>query len=197
MPLRARSALSRLAIALLAAVLLATLAGCGGEGTGGKGYVDGKGVINQAPPGKRVRIGKVSGTTLTGKHLDLSDYRGKVLVVNVWGSWCPPCRAEAPTLAAVARRLKSKDVVFVGIDTRDSSRSQGLAFKRQYHVDYPSIYDPDGRSLLAFRGAIAPDSIPSTMVVDRHGRVAASILGQVTSGSTLADLVHDARKSPA
>lgn len=177
---------------LVAAALVAGLSGCGAEGTGSKGYVSGSGVITQLPPAKRADVGPVSGTTLSGKPIDLADYRGKVVVVNVWGSWCPPCRAEASRLAAAARRLDG--VAFVGINTRDSSRAQGLAFNRRYDVQYPSIYDPAGHTLLAFHGTITPSSIPSTMVIDPKGRVAASILGEVTSTSTLVDLVHDARK---
>ena len=184
--------LRRLAAPLAAALLAATaLAGCGANGTGDKGYVDGNGVITRLAADHRTKVGAVSGTSLTGQHLDLAAYRGKVVVVNVWGAWCPPCRAEASRLGDAARRLKSKDVVFLGINTRDSSVDQGLAFERRYRVDYPSIFDPGGQTLLAFRGTITPSAIPSTVVIDKDGRVAASIIGEVTSATTLVDLVQD------
>jgi thiol-disulfide isomerase/thioredoxin len=109
----------------------------------------------------------------------------------VWGSWCAPCRAEAPMLAAAARDLSSKDVAFLGIDSRDPSESAARAFVRRFDVPYPSIYDQKGSTLLAFRGTLAPNSIPSTVVIDRQGRVAASVLGQI-SRTTLYDLVDDA-----
>jgi thiol-disulfide isomerase/thioredoxin len=138
--------------------------------------------------------GTVTGPTLDGRHESLAAHRGKVVVVNVWGAWCPPCRAEASTLVAAARALAPKGVVFLGIDSRDSSADQGRAFVRRYGVPYPSIFDPSGRTLLAFHGTLTPSSIPSTVVIDRRGRVAASILGQVTSRQTLIDLVQDAAR---
>ena len=127
--------------------------------------------------------------------MSLASYAGKVVVVNVWGSWCPPCRAEATDLAAASRELAPKGVVFVGINTRDASRDNGRAFERTYDVPYPSIYDPSGSNLLAFRRTLTPNSIPGTVVVDRQGRVAASILGRIPTKTTLVDLVEDVEKS--
>jgi peroxiredoxin len=85
-------------------------------------------------------------------------------------------------------------VVFVGINTKDSSPQQGLAFERRYDIPYPSLYDPSGRSLLAFTGTLNPSAIPSTVVLDKQGRVAASILDAVPSRQTLVDLVRDVQK---
>lgn len=167
------------------------LAGCA-EGTGDKGYVDGNGVITQLPAKDRHAVGQVSGTTLDGAHFDLADQRGKVVVVNVWGSWCAPCRAEAKTLAAAAADLTPQGVVFVGINTRDTSKDSARAFDRTYGITYPSIYDPFGKTLVAFRGTITPTAIPSTIVIDPQGRIAASVLGELTSKTTLVDLVQDA-----
>ena len=115
-----------------------------------------------------------------GKHVSLRDYRGKVVVVNVWGSWCPPCRAEAPMLADAARDLAKKGVVFLGINSRNPEQAGPQAFERRYEIPYDSIYDPDGQTLLAFHGTLAPNSIPSTVVIDKQGRVAASVIGKVT-----------------
>jgi thiol-disulfide isomerase/thioredoxin len=174
------------------AVALAT-AGCSNAGgTGDKGYVDGEGVITVLPVDKRKEPGEVSGETLDGKHVSLSSYAGKVVVINVWGAWCPPCRAEADELAAAARELAPKGVVFLGINSRDTSADNARAFERTYDVPYPSIYDPGGRNLLAFHGTLTPNSIPSTVVIDQQGRVAASVLGAITGKTTLVDLVDEA-----
>lgn len=188
------AALSALVLTLLLALLVA---GCSGsDGTGDKGYVDGTGVITQLDPGDRDEPGEVSGTTLEGEDISLDDFRGKVVVVNVWGSWCPPCRAEADELVEAAERLQpGGEVAFLGINTRDNSSETALAFQRSRKVPYPSIFDPGGRTLLAFRGTLTPASIPSTVIIDRQGRVAASILGQLPSVTTLVELVTDAQKT--
>jgi thiol-disulfide isomerase/thioredoxin len=180
--------------AVLAAVLLAgSLAGCSRDAVGGsgdQGFVAGKGVITVLKTADRKRPGPVAGTTLSGRHVSLRDYRGKIVVVNVWGSWCPPCRAEAPMLAAAARELRHQGVTFLGINSRNPERAGPQAFVRHYKIPYDSIYDPDGRTLLAFHDTLPPNSIPSTVILDRQGRVAASVIGEVTR-TTLVDLVHD------
>ena len=96
--------------------------------------------------------------------------------------------------AAAARELDKDGVAFVGINTKDSSPDQGLAFERRYDVPYPSFFDPSGRTLLAFHGTLNPSAIPSTVVLDEQGRVAASILGELPSQQTLVDLVRDVQK---
>lgn len=197
-----------LARAALIAVFALLLAGCGARGTGDKGYVAGDGVITQIPVSNRTVVGPLQGDLLDGGHFDLARERGKVVVMNVWGSWCAPCRAEARILAAAARTLGAADgsgpgdattagapIVFVGINTRDASPANARAFERTYDIGYPSIYDPSGDTLLAFQGTIGPNAIPSTLVIDPHGRVAATVLGGLTSPTTLIDLVHDAAHS--
>jgi thiol-disulfide isomerase/thioredoxin len=179
-----------LAVLLLSAV---TSACSGGTSTGDKGYVDGKG-ITLLPVADRKDPGTISGTTLQGEKLSLETYAGKVVVLNVWGSWCSPCRKEARPLAAAARELQADGVVFVGVNTKDSSQDQGLAFERRYDVPYDSFFDPAGRTLLAFHGTLYPSAIPSTVVLDTKGRVAASILGPIPSQQTLVDLVKDVQK---
>jgi len=182
----------------LLAVLVLFAGGCSRVGsTGDKGYIDGEGVITLLPVAKRKAPGMVSGETLDGQQVSLASYAGKVVVVNVWGAWCPPCRAEADDLAAAARELAPKGVVFVGINSRDSSKDNARAFERTYDVPYPSIYDPGGRNLLAFHRTLTPNAIPSTVVIDAQGRVAASILGAVTSKTTLVDLVEDVAGAPS
>jgi thiol-disulfide isomerase/thioredoxin len=179
---------------LLLVVLLlgAATSACGGRAdTGDKGYVDGEGIVTRLAVEERKKPGAVAGTTLEGDDLSLRQYAGKVVVLNVWGSWCAPCRKEARILAAAARELDTGSVAFVGVNTKDSSPDQGLAFERRYDVPYPSFFDPSGRTLLAFRGTLVPSAIPSTVVIDQQGRVAASILGEVPSQQTLVDLVRD------
>lgn len=181
-------------VRLLLALLLvgAATSACGDAAeTGDKGYVDGTGLITRLAEEDRKKPGEVSGTTLDGEDLSLDDFAGKVVVLNVWGSWCPPCRKEARLLASASRTLAEDDVEFVGVNTKDSRPEQGLAFERRYGVPYPSFFDPAGRTLLAFHGTLNPSAIPSTVVLDEQGRVAASILGEVPSERTLVDLVRD------
>jgi thiol-disulfide isomerase/thioredoxin len=182
-------------LAALTAVLLAStaLAACSNDSvvsSGDTGFVSGKGVITRLPVDQRKQPGEVSGETLDGEPLSLADYEGKTVVVNVWGSWCAPCRAEAPDLVEASKELADDGVVFLGINSRDLDKAAARAFARRYDVPYPSIYDQQGKTLLAFRGTLSPNAIPSTVVVDEQGRVAASVLGE-TSKSTLVGLVED------
>ncbi len=190
---RPRVLVSVVAPLLAAAAVLSGCTGAGAPETGDKGFVGGDGIITRLEPGGREQPGAVEGETLEGEPVSLADYEGQVVVLNVWGSWCGPCRKEAPVLGEAARELAEQDVAFVGINTRDASQDQGLAFQRRYDVPYPSLFDPSGRSLLAFSGTLNPSAIPSTVVLDEQGRVAASILGEVPSRRTLVDLVEDVR----
>lgn len=180
-------------LALGLACVLA-LAGCSNDvgSSGNQGYVAGKGIITSVKAADRKQPGEVSGRTLDGEKVSLADFRGKVVVVNVWGSWCGPCRAEAPMLAQASRDLAGKGVVFLGIDSRDPSKDAAKAFVRRFDIPYASLYDQQGGTLLAFRGTLTPNSVPSTVVVDPQGRVAGSVLGNL-SRTTLDDLVEDAR----
>ncbi|MEV7069109.1 TlpA disulfide reductase family protein [Streptomyces collinus] len=119
---------------------------------------------------------EISGETLAGEPVTLSDYRGKIVVINVWGSWCTPCRAEAPHLQKVYADLRGQGVAFLGINTRDASREEARRFEKTFGVTYPSLFDPDGRQLLKFKGSLPPSVIPTTLVIDRRGRIAARAL---------------------
>jgi thiol-disulfide isomerase/thioredoxin len=156
---------------------------------GGNGSITGTGSVITVPPSERDAPPNVVGETLDGQRLDVSDYRGKVVVMNYWASWCGPCRGEAPALVAAHARL-GDDVPFVGLDRNGDSKANALAFKRTFGVTYPSLYDSDGSLLLAFNGAVPPTSLPSTVVLDTRGRVAAIVLGATTT-TTLVELVHD------
>jgi len=193
MPVDRRARPSRAVAAVSAVLLAATLTACSsGEvgSSGDQGFVSGRGIITTLPAAEREAPGEVAGETLDGEPIALSDFAGQVVVVNVWGSWCAPCRAEAPMLAEAARDLADDDVAFLGIDSRDPSRSAAQAFVRRFDLPYPSIYDQQGETLLAFRGTLNPNAIPSTVIIDREGRVAASVLGEITR-TTLYDLVEE------
>lgn len=98
--------------------------------------------------------------------------------MNVWGSWCAPCRAEAPNFAKVAKEAEGKGVQFVGINTRDSNRQAAVKFEEDHDIAYPSIYDPSGKVVLyGFpKGSLNPQTVPSTIVLDREGMIAARAL---------------------
>ncbi|MDX2765712.1 TlpA family protein disulfide reductase [Streptomyces europaeiscabiei] len=162
-----------------AAALALTLSACAGGGIegggGGTGFVTGSDGIATVEKGDRDDAPTLSGKTIDGDQLDVSSaYKGKIIVLNVWGSWCAPCRAEAPNLVKVSEDLADQGVQFVGINTRDTSTRPAVAFEEQYKVDYPSLYDPTGKLLLRFeKGSLNPQLIPSTLVVDRDGKLAA------------------------
>lgn len=121
---------------------------------------------------------ELSGESTTGKKLDVADYKGKVVILNVWGSWCGPCIAEVPNFSKVANETKDKGVQFLGINTRDSEKSQATSFEEEHKVPYPSLFDPTGKLMLRFpKGSLNPQSIPSTIAIDRHGKIAARSIG--------------------
>ncbi|WP_018684848.1 TlpA family protein disulfide reductase [Actinokineospora enzanensis] len=109
------------------------------------------------------------------KRLSLTDYRGKVVVINVWGQWCGPCRTEAPRLQEVQNTYEANGVQVLGIDVRDNDRQAAQDFVRDRKLTYPSVYDPPGRSLLALKG-VPRAVVPATFVIDKQGRVAAVFL---------------------
>ncbi|GGV17091.1 hypothetical protein GCM10010275_68210 [Streptomyces litmocidini] len=180
-PRRTRRALT--AVGMLSAAALA-LSGCGGSdsgksgGGGGTNFVTSTGGISTVAKGERAATGKLAGETLDGKQLDVAGLKGKVVVLNVWGSWCSPCRAEAPHFAKVAEELKGKGVEFVGLNTRDPNKQPAIAFEEDYGIPYPSLYDPQGKLILfGFpKGTLNPQAIPSTVVLDKEGRIAARSL---------------------
>ncbi len=132
----------------------------------------------------------LDGEDRAGDPLAVQDFRGKPVVLVVWGSWCAPCRDEAPEVVAAAKEL-GDDVQFVGINIRDASSAQAQAFTRKFDVDFPSFYSPSGEALLAFPGVLGLRTIPAFAVLDAEGRVAASIIGKLPSRQTLVDVTRD------
>lgn len=188
--------MSRLLTSLVLAGLLA-LAGCTGvQDSGDRGFVSGEGRVTQVAAAQREQPVSLQGEDLDGTPLDLADYAGKPVVVVVWGSWCGPCRAEAPDVVAAAEQLGDR-AQFLGLNIRDSNQAQAQAFVRSFDIPYPSFYSPDGRVMLSFDGTLTPNSIPSFVVLDGQGRVAASIIGRLPSTTTLVELVADVDKGSA
>jgi len=176
-------------------LLLGALAGCGGVGTQGStgGYVSGNGSITVVEPADREKAPVLSGDDLEGRSLTTADLEGDTLVVNVWGSWCPPCRKEAPALAEVSKQYADRDVSFVGVLVRDKPAA-ALAFTRKQETPYRSIADFSGRNLLGFSTSLPSQAIPTTWIIDDRGRVAVRIMDEV-SASTLAGLIDDVKAS--
>jgi thiol-disulfide isomerase/thioredoxin len=172
---RRRAALWGVVAAAGALTLSACSSGTQVSSASGSRYVTSSSGIATVAKASRVAAPDISGKTLEGAELDVnSAYKGKIVVLNVWGSWCSPCRAEAPNLAKVAKELKPKGVEFVGINTRDSSKGPATAFEKDFGVEYPSLYDPAGKLILRFpKGNLNPVAIPSTIVFDRDGKIAA------------------------
>lgn len=175
------------AVVLLVLGLL--LAGCGSAPTSTAGFVGGDGTITVLPVDRRPPAPLVEGTTLDGEPWSSTSTAGRVVVYNVWGSWCAPCRAEAPALVAAAGRTQDR-ATFVGLNTRDLDRAAPQAFVRAFAVPYENLYDPDGTLLLAFAGQLPASAIPSTLLVDPQGRIAARVIGETTE-ATLVGLVDD------
>ena len=181
-----RTVLSALAIAAVPG-----LAGCGESSADqSAGFVSGDGIIEQVPPAERKVLLSITGELLQGGTYDSRELLGMVVVYNVWGSWCAPCREEAPALRKVADETRPDGVRFMGINVRDNDAS-ALAFERRYDITYPSIRTADSQeALLAFGSKLPPSAVPSTMIVDREGRLAARVIGK-TSYGTLSALVED------
>jgi thiol-disulfide isomerase/thioredoxin len=189
-----RRAAIRIAAALVAMLILASCARTGADeqtrSAGQVGYPDVPRNLTRVPPDQRKELPTVSGLALgSNQTISTQDYRGKVVVINVWGSWCPPCRKEAPDLQAAS--VETKDIAqFVGITSKDYDPAPAEAFVRSFKITYPSIYDPTGKVLLAFAGELPPSAIPSTMIIDRQGRLAVRVLSEV-SKITLVDMIND------
>ena len=175
-----------IAVGAVAAVTLSACAGSQSDRYGTNGadtrYVAGDGSTQVLTGKARKPAPKVNGTDLTGKKVSLAQYKGKVVVLNFWASWCAPCRAEAKTLEALYEKHKKSGVRFLGINIKDN-RTAALAYERHEKVTYPSLYDQSGQVALGFRETVPPKAIPSTIVIDSAGRVSGRIIGEATYSS--------------
>lgn len=178
--------MTRLAVVALAVAGL--LAGCstGDDAVAQGGTFEfvspgGKTDIYYNPPGSRGKPGPISGPELTdpAHTVSLDDFPGQVVVINVWGQWCGPCRAEASALQQVYDSTRASGVTLLGIDVRDTNRAAAEDFVKDRKVTFPSIYDPAMRTMIAFGGKFPTSVIPSTLVLDRSHRVAAVFLREL------------------
>ena len=164
------------------ALLLLTGCSNGGASQAEESFISGDGAVTFIKKSDRIKAPKISGMTLMGTDYNFDG--GKVAVVNVWASWCSPCRAEEPALSALAR--KYSHVEFIGILTRDNPVN-AEAFSRKRNIPYPTLIDDS--ILVGFRKSLPANAIPSTVVIDETGKVAARISGAVTVAS-LTDLIE-------
>ena len=169
----------------LVLLLLPFMVACSNGGTMGtneQSFIAGNGVATFIPQADRKAAPAISGPTLDGGSFTAST--GKVLVLNVWASWCSPCRAEAPALQELS--IKHPEVQFLGVLTRDSLVA-ARAFVERFGIQYPSLVDD--AILLKFHGQLTPNAIPTTLIIDTQGRIAARVSGEVTY-SALEDLIE-------
>ena len=146
-------------------------------------------IAAEVAPERRGEPVALRGDLVGGGTLDVSTLRGKVVLINIWGSWCAPCRREAPDLQEAWASFKGQRVQFLGLNTRDDVAGAAEAFERRFGITYPSLVDADGSLQLAFRTSLPPRAIPSSIVLDAEGRVAARIVGE-GSRSTFIALVQ-------
>ena len=141
----------------------------------------GKTDILYDPPEARGKPGSIKGPELRdpAKTLSLNDFENQVVVINVWGQWCGPCRSEMPELQKVYDATRDLGVAFLGIDVRDNNRDAAVDFVVDRKITFPSIYDPAMRTMIAFGGKYPTTVIPSTIVLDRQHRVAAVFLREL------------------
>lgn len=154
------------------------------------GFISGDGTIKEVPVDQRGETIEFTGTDEDGATIDSADLAGRVVVVNFWYASCAPCRAEAADLQAVNTEFEGQDVSFVGVNVRDQAPT-AASFAADYGISYPSIVDTDSSVQLAFTGDVPPNAVPTTIVLDKEGRVASRILGQLQEASILSTLVSD------
>ena len=182
--------------ALIASALLLT--GCSSdplaeqykEGSN-KGYIAGDGSVTEIAAAERGESISFAGMADTGEEISSEDFAGDVLVVNFWYAACAPCRAEAPLLQELSAEYEGQNAQFIGVNVYDQADT-AQSFNDTYGITYPSIMDvQDGAVKLAFTGSVPPKAVPTTLVLDKEGRVAARILGQVKETSILGTLIRD------
>lgn len=194
---RARRIRAAIIAAAAAVTLAVTISGCSSNDAlaqqfkdgSGKNFVAGDGTITEIQPKNRTAAIRFTGKLEDGNMVSSAAYAGKVLVLNFWYAGCAPCRAEAPDLEKTNSKFSGRGVEFLGVNVRDQADT-ALAFARTYGITYPSVLDAsDGAMQLAFSGVVAPNAVPTTLVVDRQGRVAARVLGQLPDASVLSALI--------
>lgn len=181
-----------------AAVALLLLAGCTADplaaqyqnGTN-QNYISGDGSLTVIAEDDRGPAVEFEAETDAGEPVTSADYAGEVLVINFWYAACPPCRLEAPDLEALAEQFDGEGASFLGVNVRDQA-ANARNFAEKWGISYPSVVDAnDGNMLYAFAGTVAPNAVPTTLVIDKQGRVAARFLGRISDPSTLEAVIAD------
>lgn len=186
----------RIGMLAIASVLALVLSGCANDtlaeqyrSGAAKGYIAGDGRITEFAPSNRGPAVEFTGIMEDGTTVTSKNYAGKVLVVNYWYAACPPCRAEAHDLEKIYQEFAPQGVEFLGVNVRDELAT-AQAFERTFGITYPSTIDANtGTMQLAFSGAIAPNAVPTTLVLDTQGRVTSRILGRIPDASVLRSLI--------
>jgi thiol-disulfide isomerase/thioredoxin len=169
---------------LIAGLAVLTLAGACAGSSGQIGVATGFNAI-VVPQAQRKPVPSFNGATLRPGEFSSSTLRGRVAVVNFWGTWCGPCRREQPFLEKLSKEYAARGVTFVGINARRDQRAAALAYLDEFKVTYPSIFNPD--SSIAFRFRVR--FMPATFVIDREGRIAAEVIGAIRSEADLRNLL--------
>jgi len=197
--MRRRSLATALAAVCAAGAL--ALAGCSNDpladqyrAGSGKNYIAGDGSVTEIDQANRGAAISFAATDLDGQAVGSQQLAGKVVVVNFWYAGCAPCRAEAKDLESTYQKVAHKGVVFLGVNVRDSNDT-ARAFNTTFGITYPSISDLNGKVQLAFASNVPPNAVPTTLVLDKQGRVAARILGRIRDASILATLIDDQVKA--
>ncbi|TLM84733.1 TlpA family protein disulfide reductase [Pseudarthrobacter sp. NamE5] len=147
-----------------------------------KNYVAGDGSVTEFAAGDRKSAVQVEGTLFNGTTVAPADFQGKVTVLNFWFAACAPCRVEAPILEELHQEFKDQGVQFLGVNLRDE-KATAEAFEKTFNLTYPSFDDKDGSVLLSVSGLVPPGAVPTTLVLDKQGRVASRVLGEVQKGT--------------
>jgi thiol-disulfide isomerase/thioredoxin len=182
--------MKRFAAFALAALVTLTLGACSNDTLANqyksgdnKNYIAGDGTVSEFAKANRLDAVKWSGMTESGATVSSAQLAGVVVVMNFWYAGCAPCRAEAPDLVELNKKYAGQNVQFIGVNVRDTADT-ALAFDRTFEINWPSVMDSaTGSVLLAFSGVVSPQAVPTTLVIDRDGKVAARVLGRIQKGT--------------
>jgi thiol-disulfide isomerase/thioredoxin len=181
-----QKAISIAIVIFIVGSLALSLAGCSSDPLAdqfrsgdSKNYIAGDGTVTEFAVDQRPSFLPFTGETESGMQLSSEAFTGHVVVMNWWYSACAPCRAEAPDLQALYEEFSDQGVEFVGVNVRDTAAT-ALAFDRNFGIGFPSVIDAQSGSVsLAFQGVVSPQAVPTTIVIDKNGKVASRILGRI------------------